>query len=404
MTSVLTLWKTNKEFFEGKGVQQILAMCADGKLRDSSDTSNEFREFLRNITSNDLEKYANECLDNSFPPDSGLVLQDIVNEIGSRIGFDVRHGLYKGTRKDIGCDGVCILEDRSSIVIEVKTTDTYRINLDSISGYRTKLIQKGDIQEGNSSILIIVGRQDTGDLEAQIRGSKHAWDIRLISTDSLIKLMFVKEDILDPDTATKTHAILKPLEYTRIDHMIDIIFSTSRDIKIDTEDTEAEAVEEETDSGLKNKQTPKYSPVHFHDACVEKLEKYFKEPLIKRSRASYTNGDQTLRIICTISKTYASTNKEGDSFYWFSYHTYYNEFLAKAVKGFTAFGCGNAEQIILVPYKEIEPLLKDLWYTVKENGQKYWHFKLFKKQDRIYIQVPKKNTMYDVSEKRLKIE
>lgn len=33
----------------------------------------------------------------------------------------------------------------------------------------------GKLRDG-SEALIIVGRSDTGDLEAQVRGSRHAWD------------------------------------------------------------------------------------------------------------------------------------------------------------------------------------------------------------------------------------
>ena len=46
-----------------------------------------------------------------------------------------------------------------------------------------------------SSILIVVGRDDTGELEAQVRGSRHAWDIRLISADALVKLVNLKETV-----------------------------------------------------------------------------------------------------------------------------------------------------------------------------------------------------------------
>jgi hypothetical protein len=52
------------------------------------------------------------------------------------------------------------------------------------------LITSGQLKEDQSSILIVVGREDTGDLEAQIRGSRHAWDVRLISVDALLRLMF----------------------------------------------------------------------------------------------------------------------------------------------------------------------------------------------------------------------
>ena len=66
-------------------------------------------------------------------------------------------------------------------MVEVTTTDAYRIDLETLAGYRRGLIASGQITEPESSMLIVVGRKDTGDLEAQIRGSRHAWDIRLVS-------------------------------------------------------------------------------------------------------------------------------------------------------------------------------------------------------------------------------
>ena len=57
-------------------------------------------------------------------------------------------------------------------------------------------------------MLLIVGRQDTGDLEAQIRGSRHAWDIRIISVDALLRLMSTKEEVEDPLMMQKIHSIL----------------------------------------------------------------------------------------------------------------------------------------------------------------------------------------------------
>ena len=55
------------------------------------------------------------------------------------------------------------VSDGHSIVVEVKTTDTYRIDLNTIANYRRGLIKKGTISEELSSVLIIVGRDDTGD-------------------------------------------------------------------------------------------------------------------------------------------------------------------------------------------------------------------------------------------------
>jgi hypothetical protein len=72
-----------------------------------------------------------------------------------------------------------------SLIIEVKTSDAYRINLDRIAGYRENLIKAGKVS-GNCSVLLVVGRDDTGDLEAQVRGSRHAWSVRIISIEAFV--------------------------------------------------------------------------------------------------------------------------------------------------------------------------------------------------------------------------
>ena len=117
------------------------------------------------------------------------------------------------------------------IVVEVKTSDAYRINLDTVANYRECLIRETRISD-ISSILLVVGRQDTGDLEAQIRGSKHAWDTRVISAESLINLVKIKESADEDTTITKIRSLLTPFEYTRLDNIIDIMFTATRDVEI----------------------------------------------------------------------------------------------------------------------------------------------------------------------------
>ena len=46
---------------------------------------------------------------------------------------------------------------------------------------KSDLDAAGNLVIPDSSMLIVVGGEDTGDLEAQIRGSRYAWDIRLVS-------------------------------------------------------------------------------------------------------------------------------------------------------------------------------------------------------------------------------
>jgi hypothetical protein len=129
MNSIVQVWRTNRSFLEGKKLEQILAFIAEGKLRDGNKTSAEFREYLRSIPNERLMDHANECLQQSFT-DSGLALQDVVNEIGVRLGFTVEHGRYRGTSGEIGFDGLWRSSDKYDLMVEVKTTDAYRINLD----------------------------------------------------------------------------------------------------------------------------------------------------------------------------------------------------------------------------------------------------------------------------------
>ncbi|WP_132038491.1 hypothetical protein [Kineothrix alysoides] len=88
-----------------------------------------------------LIKYIDECLSSSEKFDgNGYVLQDLINEIGKRLGYSVIHGRFKGKKGENGFDGLWTAPDGSSIVMESKTTDIYSISLDTIANYRQQLI------------------------------------------------------------------------------------------------------------------------------------------------------------------------------------------------------------------------------------------------------------------------
>jgi hypothetical protein len=196
--ALIDLWKSSQEQLRQKHVQQIIAFAGDGKLLDGREASKEFRSFLDQVPSSLLTRYADECLSDSFAG-SGYALQDIVNQVGRRLGFTVTDGRYRGSPARIGFDGLWHFPNDHAVVIEVKTTDAYRIKLNTVIGYHRALIKNETVSEDGSSVLIVVGRQDTGDLEAQIRGSRHAWDVRLISVNGLLRLMALKEAVEDPE-------------------------------------------------------------------------------------------------------------------------------------------------------------------------------------------------------------
>ena len=374
MTSLLDIWIDRKEFLEDKSIEQVISISGDGNLRDGNEACNQFRELLANLPSTSIARYIDECLNHSFQQ-SGLALQDLVNEIGCRLGFSIESGYYRGGGSKIGFDGIWRAKDGYAFVIEVKTTDAYQINLDTQAQYRQRLIDEHRIEDKQSSILLVVGRKDTGGIEAQTRGSRHAWDVRIISAESLLKLMRVKESLSDAGTVSKIQEMLKPLEYTRVDRLVDIIFTTSEDLRADETDGELD-----TDDGVDATKTQS-PPMKYHEECVNRISAHLKVPLIKQGRCTYTNADQSVRILCIISKEY---QRSGVIRYWYAFRPSQQEFLNEGDSSFIALGCGSADQILLIPSGEFGKHLAEMRTT--ESGDRfYWHVEIFKKGEQFLL-------------------
>jgi hypothetical protein len=375
--ALIDLWRDSRSQVSSKHVQQIVAFAGEGKLGDGNLASAEFRAFLTQVPSSMLTRYTSECLTQAFT-DSGLVLQDTVNELGTRLGFDVTPGRYRGVAGQPGFDGLWRSVDGHSMVVEVKTTDTYRIDLDTIANYRRSLIRTGILAEEHSSILIVVGRGDTGDLEAQIRGSRHAWDVRLISTEALISLLAVKEEVEDPATQNRIHSVLRPREFTRLDEIIDLLFSTAEDIKQEqvVGDEFVSVNDEDDDIGdSATERRPKFIPVAFHDACIRRIERVLGTSLLKRSRATFEAPDQKLRLICAVSREHA---RSGTISYWFAFHPHQAHYLASADNSYVAFGCGSEQQLLLIRYSEFKQWLEGMNETTTVKGRTYKHVSIFR--------------------------
>jgi len=169
---LLALWKSNPNEINQFSIEQVVGTAGDGNLKDNSDCSSELRDFLSQVSSAKLRLYVERCLATALNK-GGLILQDLINELGRRLEYKVENGRYQGTSTSIGFDGLWESEDGHTVIVEVKTTDAYRISLDTIIGYREKLRACGRLM-GPTSVLIVTGREDTGELEAQIRGSRHA--------------------------------------------------------------------------------------------------------------------------------------------------------------------------------------------------------------------------------------
>ena len=350
-------------------VEQVVNNAGDGHLKDANEASQEFRSYLRVCPSESLFSYARHCMESAFEK-SGIVLQDTVNELGRRLNFDVENGLYQGKKTAVGFDGIWRSQTDPDILIEVKTTDYVAISLDKIAIYKDKLCTEQRIKP-NASMLIIVGREDTGALEAQVRGSRYAWDMRLISVERLIKLVQIKEKSDDPATLTQIRQLLQPFEYTKIDRIIDVIFTTAADVE---EQIVEQAPVEDTDKGDEASKQERTDPELLSAKrleAVEALARLKGKELVRYSRTLFWSADKSLRVCCAVSKRY-----EGDyQPYWYAFHPNWDRFLAEGQDSYFVLSCMDRNEAYAVPYSVVNENKKNLNKT--DRGERsYWHVAL----------------------------
>ncbi len=370
------LWEKSPEQFADKKVQQVIAFAGGGgKLRDGGEASDEFRSFLRIVPSKTLEEYVRDCLAGGFD-ESGYALQDIVNEIGRRLGYSITYGRYRGVAGKIGYDGLWELPQHHSVIVEVKTTDTYRVDIDTIAGYRTELIRSSEIDEQTSSILIVVGRDDTGGLEAQVRGSRHAWEIRLISVDALLRLLVVKESTDDPKIHQQIASVLVPKEFTRLDGIIDLVFSTVADL------SENGGEGPGSGKGTVHGRPTSKSELELREASIARVQKHLKLALVKRSRVLYGTPDESILVMCAISKEYSDSSKR---WFWFAMHDHQEASLRDAGRAYVALACGSEKDVVFVPFKAFSRMFDRAWRT-ERGGKVWWHIVIERKSGLLLLQ------------------
>jgi len=357
---LIDLWNRNRSQLTDKHIRQIISIAGDGALTDSASAPAEFRDFLRHVHSDEIRRYIGECLASRFDW-SGEALQDLVNEVGRRLGFNVTPGRYGGVQGGANQDGLWRFSDGHSVVVEVKTSDTYRIDIDKIAGYRNVLARDDELDLGASSMLIVVGRDETPGLEAQIRGSKHAWSMRVISADALVRLLMLREEADDPPVVHGIHGVLLPREFTRLDDIVKLLFSATEEarqalneVTIDTDPADDATTERTT-------------PAAFGQACVERIAAHLDVTLVRRSRVAYTTPDGAIALICLVSKYHEQQGR-----YWYAFHEHQHTFLEDSNTSYVALGYGSPDALFLIPREELSARLSELNVT-QQPGRAYWH-------------------------------
>jgi hypothetical protein len=385
---LLSFWGSNPSEVMQLTIEQIVANAGDGKLRDESLCSSELRQYLTQVSTELLAAYTGYCLGVAFV-NNGFALQDVVNELGRRLDYHVENGRYRGKTGGVGFDGIWHGPEGRDLVIEVKTTDAFGIRLNDIAGYRDKLRDAEKVSK-DAAILLVVGREDTGELEAQVRGSRHAWDMRLISVDALLTLVKLKESTEAGVTGAKIRSILVPLEHTRLDGLIDVMFTTARDVEaaVESENPEPDGIVDLDDAGSGWQFTDPALIQAKREHILTTLGMREGKTLIKRSRALYWDSSHSYRIACSISKRYT---RKGQVPYWYAYHPEWDSFLGDGQIAGLVLGCMDLTVAFVLPLEVVRAHLDELDTSTKKDGTAhYWHLKILEPvPTQFVLQLPK---------------
>jgi hypothetical protein len=234
-------------------------------------------------------------------------------------------------------------------------------------------------------MLVVVGRNETDDLEAQVRGSRHAWDMRLISIKSLLQLVRLKESTENSQTARKIREILVPFETTRLDSLVEVLLTTAQDV----EETAVAATALSGDAVPDHSRPAVVDPTSLQltrDRIVDVFAKKHGKKLIRTSRAVYWDAGHTFRVVCTVSKRYSRRPSET---YWYAYRANWNQFLMQADTGYFVLGCTDLDTAFAIPIHVVGEHLENLNTTTRDDGTSYWHISLAQRGSDFLLHLPK---------------
>lgn len=195
-------------------------------------------------------------------------------------------------------------------------------------------------------------------------------------------------------------SLLTPIEYTRLDRMVDVMFTTVTDLQeepdqdelIDDEEGSARldeltGVAAETTGTSESKGIWQFTDSQVLQAKREKIIIAVGQReganLVKKSRALYWNAKRDVRVACSMSKVYATKTP-----YWYAFHPRWDEFLGEVERGFFVLGCMDRDTAFAIPHKILKPLLSQLHTTSTKPGGLYWHIHLVDSQAGLALHVP----------------
>lgn len=143
---------------------------------------------------------------------------------------------------------------------------------------------------------------------------------------------------------------------------------------------------------------PKTEIAGFYQDCVSRISQHLHVSFQKQGAYYSTNGAMC-RLVCAVSKEY---DRGANPHYWFAFHPAQSAFLAAEEDSYIAYGCGSAEEIILFPFADFLPLVKNM-STTSTDTRTYWHVHVDKTKGQYLLGQALVGTKVDVTEYVLKL-
>jgi len=198
-----------------------------GELEDGSRPSEKLREKLQEeATTADVDDLLQEALAGTESYHN-RALQDIVNNIGQRLGFEVEYGPYRPNSRP-RYDGLWQSRDLESgevsLVVETKKSAGFQINPNKQPGsYMDHLVAENGLDASQVYGLIVVGEDDDdiGGVVDAVRGSEYRKRIRVITCHQLYALLAMADE--GGLSRHQTAQVLLPMDTVNVGSLVDLI-------------------------------------------------------------------------------------------------------------------------------------------------------------------------------------
>lgn len=196
-----------------------------GVLADGSNESIRFRENVesQNIRLAELEEWTGEALEAPHDEQRLFALQDIVNSLGTRLGFQVEYGAYEASNADwMPFDGLWRLREDLYLAVEVFSDPLERVDFSRLEKDLGALARNPAVGKADTVACFVLCAGADPTIEDQIRTSRLHDRIRLIPLPTLFDLLRMDAEgvlardqlpvLLRPFSAVGVHTLLQFLE------------------------------------------------------------------------------------------------------------------------------------------------------------------------------------------------